>query len=105
MYFSSQYSSGKKMGMTVKQLNTLLNENTMLSSEHSAHLLELYASYLANDGSGEIKGNSFTDLKWSAVSLRQTQDKQQPNKLYMKVEVSAENANGEVSKTVNMTLL
>jgi hypothetical protein len=69
------------------------------------HLLTLYASFLEDDGSGEISGSAFQDLQWSAVSLRQTQDKQQPNKLYMKVEVATDSPGGEITRTVNMTLL
>jgi hypothetical protein len=47
--------------------------------------LTLYTSFLEDDGSGEINGSAFQELQWSAISLRQTQDRQQPNKLYMKL--------------------
>lgn len=66
----------------------------MLSSEHVEHLLTLYETFLEDDGSGEISGSSFRDLQWSAISLRQTQDNQQPNKLYMKVELSTDSHGG-----------
>jgi hypothetical protein len=77
----------------------------MLTGEHVDLLLALYESFLADDGSSQIGGSAFRDLEWSAVSLRQTADLQQVNKLYMKVEVSADSAGGEVRRTVNMSLL
>lgn len=64
---------GKREGLTKKQMNVLIKENTILREEMSELIVELYGQFTDNKNSARMEGSHIANLQWSAIALRQTQ--------------------------------
>ena len=77
----------------------------MLGQEQTELILNLYLQFFESKQNSKIEASDSAQLQWSAIALRQTQNNQHPNKMYMKVETNHKQNNNMSNKTVNMTLV
>lgn len=79
---------------------TLLKENTLIGEDLIQTVVESYEGDWKELGREEVG-----EVGWTVCSLRQSAQGTQPNKMYVKVELSSQGRQQERRRTVGMSLL
>ncbi|EAR96360.2 HCaRG protein (macronuclear) [Tetrahymena thermophila SB210] len=88
---------GSKKGLTAKNMQSFLKENTMIDEERMSIFVSLFQSQINEQNIVKmINLGKLIDMKWNVCSFLSDQKNKEINKIYVKLELTVQTSTGEV---------